>query len=160
VGAPEFVGFACARLRPISRRTIPRIARWRLTARRRIHDHPLALNRPDRFHLHRRIDACLQQFLHARFPDCRPEPPNPGGIAWQLRRVVRQTAEVLLHHVLRPAFPPFFVADVEGVLQVEQGAIRRIGSRRRPAALGAAAAISRVVPNRFSPSITLPGRLL
>jgi hypothetical protein len=46
--------------------------------------------------------------------------PDLGGITWQARLVERHAAEVLPHDVLGPALHQFLVAELEGVLQVQQ----------------------------------------
>src|SRR5690606_10243245 len=68
-------------------------------------------------------------------------------------------AEVLPHHVLAPAFGYFFVAQVEGVLEVQKRlSISRIGSRGRPAVLTPAPTTCTEAPSRSDRSTGSPGR--
>ena len=62
----------------------------------------------------------IHQVFHPGFADGGAKAANLGGIAGQCRRVVVLTTEVLPDHVLRPAGDQFLVAQVEGVLEIEQ----------------------------------------
>jgi hypothetical protein len=85
-----------------------------------IDDDPLELARAHGLGLYGGVDGRLEQFFDTRFADGGAKAADLGGIARQLRGVVVQTAEVLPDDILGPAGDEFFVAEVEGVLEVEQ----------------------------------------
>jgi acetyltransferase len=87
---------------------------------RGVHDHTLELAGLNRFDLHRRLDGGLEQLLQTFLTHGTAESSNLGWITGQAWFVILHAAEKLPHHVLTPALHEFFVAEVEGVLQVLQ----------------------------------------
>ncbi len=94
--------------------------RDRFLLHRRIDDHALQLGGLDGLDLNCRLDAGLEQFLHARLPDGFAKAPDLGGVAGQPGLVVLLAAEELPDHVLAPALHQFLVAQIKAVLQVQQ----------------------------------------
>ena len=74
---------------------------------RGVDDHALEFGGLDRVHVHRRLDGLGQQLFHA-------------SLARQARLVVRHAAEVLPDDVLAPAIGHGFIAQVVGVLEIQQ----------------------------------------
>jgi hypothetical protein len=85
-----------------------------------VHDQTFELGGFDRLHLHGRVDGGLEQLLQPFFAHGTTKATDLRGVAGQARFVVTHAAEELPHHVLGPTCDEFFVAEVEGVLQVLQ----------------------------------------
>lgn len=85
-----------------------------------VDDDPLELGRAYRLGRYRRVDGGLEQFFDADFADGGAKAFDLGGITRQLRFVVGLAAEVLPDDVLDSAFDHFFIAEVVGVLEIQQ----------------------------------------
>ena len=91
-----------------------------LLLHRGVDDDAFELALLDHPHRHRRFDGGLEQLLDAGFAQHTAKAADLGGVARQARLVVGHATEELPDHVLAPAFAEFFVAQVEGVLEVQQ----------------------------------------
>ena len=85
-----------------------------------VNDDPFELGGAYRFGRYRRVNGGFEQFFDTGFADRGAKPSDLGGIAGQLRFVVGLAAEVLPYDVLGPAFDDVFIAEVVGVLEVQQ----------------------------------------
>ena len=101
----------------------------------------------------RRIDRGLEDLLDSGLADGRAKPPDLRGITRQLRLVVRPAAEVLPDRVPLQRSTTASSRRLNACFRYRSEAIRRIGSRGRPAGLTPAPASSSVGPNRPRPPI-------
>jgi hypothetical protein len=62
----------------------------------------------------------LEQLLQTSLAQQRAKTPNQHGITRHTRLIVLQPAEELLLNVFTPTLQQFFIAEVEGVFQVDQ----------------------------------------
>jgi hypothetical protein len=85
-----------------------------------VDDHALEFGGLDRLDLHRRLDGGLDQQLKPLLADCTAKATDLRGIARQPGLEVVEPAEELPVQVLAPALDQFLVAEVEGILQVDQ----------------------------------------
>jgi len=85
-----------------------------------VDDDPLEFRRTHRLRLHGGVDGGLQEFFDAGFADGGPEASDLSGIAGQPRLVVLLAAEILPDNSLGPAGHHVLVAEVKGVLEVEE----------------------------------------
>ena len=67
------------------------------------------------------INGRFEQFFDPSFADRLANSTDPRGIARESRFVVGLVAEVLPDDVLGPTLDQFFVGEIEGVLEIEQG---------------------------------------
>ena len=74
----------------------------------------------DHPHRHGGFDGGLEQLLDTGLTQHTAKAPDLRGVARQAWLVVRHAAEELPDHVLAPALAQFFIAEVEGVLEVQQ----------------------------------------
>ena len=77
-----------------------------------------------------RVDGGLEQFFHAGLADGAAKAPDLRGIARQAWLVERHAAEVLPDHIFRPALHQFLVAELVGVLEVQQAGHQPDGQAR------------------------------
>ena len=91
-----------------------------LLLHRGVHDQPLKLGWPDGLGGNSCVNGGFEQFFHAGLTQTQAKAPDLRGIAGQAGLVVRHAAEVLPHDVLGPALHQFFIAELEGVLEVQQ----------------------------------------
>lgn len=85
-----------------------------------VHDHTLELGRLNGPGGNGGVDGGLQEFLDSGLTDGGAKAPDLAGIAGQPRLVEGHAAEVLPDHVLGPAPDQFLVAELVGVLEVQQ----------------------------------------
>ena len=95
-----------------------------------VHDQALELDRFDGLAVYGGVDGGLEQLFDSGLADGGPKAPDLGGIARQARLVVGHAAEVLPHDVLGPALHKFLVAELVGVLQVQQAGHQANGKAR------------------------------
>lgn len=95
-----------------------------------VHDHALELGGLDRLGVRRSVDGGLQEFLDTGLAQGRADAPDLGGVAGQVRFVEGHAAEVLPHDVLGPAFDEFLIAELVGVLEVQQAGHEADGKAR------------------------------
>lgn len=92
----------------------------RLLLHRGVHDQPFKLGRFDGLGCHSRIDGGLEQLLDSGLAQARAKAPDLRGVAGQARLVEGHAAEVLPDHVLGPALHQLLVAQLVGMLEVQQ----------------------------------------
>ena len=78
------------------------------------------------------IDGRFEQFFDPSFADRLANSTDPRGIARESRFVVGLVAEVLPDDVLGPTLDQFFVGEIEGVLEIEQGGHQADRETRTP----------------------------
>ena len=70
--------------------------------------------------MHRRLDGLGQQLLDASLAQDLAKAHDLAGVARQARLVARHAAEELPNHVFTPAFNDGLIAQIMGVLEIQQ----------------------------------------
>lgn len=105
-----------------------------------VDNHPLQVLGLHGLDRHRGVDRRLEQFFHSVFAQGAAKAPDLRGVARQAVFEVRAAAEELPQHVLAPARDQLFIAQVEGVFEIQQAEHQ---AQRQPRTTGGAGACAR-----------------